>query len=303
MNLSENLVALIGHLAWPATVIVACIVFYRPLLKLIATLGKRITKLSAFKIDIELARLSQAKLLGATVESLRKIEVTESGMAPIVAGAVKSAAADYLVVDIGNDGENWLTSRLFLLAAILERSRAIRCLVFLDDAGRFVGAATTRDVRSSIGAHYLAYESAFAAAYGHLPTDQNIFRGGLNEILINALSNSFLQSSLIFKPHMPIPEIGWVEFERASPPSKAGEFADWVTAAKLKDLLGQHLLTGSIVADIGQINPQVTKALVHLSGPFVALVDGDKVFKEICDRYAVLESVARDAIAQSADSG
>jgi hypothetical protein len=301
MELSENLIKLVGYLAWPVTAIFACLVFYKPLSRLVETLGRRITKFSIFKVDIELDRLTKAVSLGATVERLRQVAVTESGLAPIVAGVAKSGSADYLVVNIGDDGDEWLTSRLFLLAAILERSRAVRCVVFLEKADRFVGAATARDIRSSLGAHYLAYEAAFAAAYGNLPPDQNMFRRGLNEALINHLSNSFLRNMLISQTYMPGPASGWVELqhEGAAPPS--WEFADWITAASLKDLLGQHLLTESVVADTGRVSPQTTKSLVKSSGPLVALVSSDRVFKEICDRYAVLESVAREAVEQSVD--
>jgi hypothetical protein len=301
MELSENFIKLVGYLAWPVTTIFACIVFYGPLSRLVETLGRRITKFSIFKVDIELDRLTKAVSLGATVESLRKVAVTESGIAPIVAGVVKSGSADYLVVNIGDDGDDWLTSRLFLLAAILERSRAVKCVVFLDKAECFVGAATARDIRSSIGAHYLAYEAAFVSAYGPLPLDQNMFRSGLNEILINRLSNGFLKSTLVSRTNMPAPESGWVKLQREAPSPPTWEFADWVTAASLKDLLGQHLLTESIVADVGRVSPQTTKSLMKLSGPLVAVVSSNGVFKAICDRHAAVENVARQAAEQSAD--
>lgn len=302
MEISDNLIKLVGYLAWPATTIFACIVFYGPLSRLVETLGRRITKFSIFKVDIELDRLTKAVSLGATVESLRKVAVSESGIAPIVAGVVKSGSADYLVVNIGNDGDDWLTSRLFLLAAILERSRAVKCVVFLDKAERFVGAATARDIRSSIGAHYLAYEAAFTSAYGPLPLDQNMFRSGLNEKLINRLSNGFLKNNLVSRTNLPAPDIGWVRLQHEGGLPPTWEFADWVTAASLKDLLGQDLLTQSIVADIGRVSPQATKSLIKLSGPLIAVVSSDGVFREICDRHAVVESVAREAVEQSADA-
>jgi hypothetical protein len=304
MELSENWVNLIGHLAWPITIIAACSIFYNPLSKLVETLGQRITKLSAFKVKVELGQLSQARSLSATVESLRKVAVTESGLAPIVAGVIKSGAADYLLVDIGkDDDENWLTSRLFLLAAILERGRTARCLVFLDESQRFVGAATTRDVRSSIGAHFLAYEAAFASAYGQLGmANQNIFRSGLNETLVNNLSNNFLRSNLIFHSYDPNPDIGWVKLERTPPSPTTWEFADWVTAGSLRDILGERLLTASVVADVGPATPDTTRFIVRARGAFVALTNKDGAFLHLCDRNAVLETVAREAMEQTADS-
>jgi hypothetical protein len=299
MEVFKHTIDLVGHLAWPATVIFACIVFYKPLSRLV----ERITKFSAFKVDVEVSRLSPALSLGATVESLRQVAVTESGIAPIVAGVIKSGTADYLVVNIGNNADEWLTSRLFLLAAILERNPAVRCLVFLDGDNHFVGAATARDVRRSIGSRFLEYERAFASAYGNLPGDQTIFRRGLNETLINHLSSSFLIHNLVFRTQSPAPPNGWVRLQHEGGSRPTWEFADWVTAASLKELLGLHLSTGIVVADIGHISSKTTKSIVRLSGRFVAFVTSNHVFKEICDRYDVLESVAREAVDQSADVG
>jgi hypothetical protein len=299
MEISKNAIDLVGHLAWPATVIFACIVFYKPLSRLV----ERITKFSAFKVDVEISPLSLARSLGATVESLRQVPVNASGMAPIVAGAIQSGTADYVVVNIGSNGDKWITSRLFLLAAILERNHLVRCVVFLDDDKHFVGAATTRDIRRSIGDRFPEYEFAFASAYASQPEGQAIARGGPNEALINGLSNRFLQHSLIFSGLDPMPKPGWVKLERKGGSPTTWEFADWLNAASLKDRLGSQLSTGKVVADIGHVSPKATKSIVRLSGRFVAFVTGDYVFKEICDRYDVLESVAREAADQSADTG
>jgi hypothetical protein len=299
MEVSKNTIDLVGHLAWPLTVILACILFYNPLSRLV----ERITKFSAFKVDVEISPLSLARSLGATVESLRQVAVNASGMAPIVAGAVQSGTADYAVVNIGSNGDKWITSRLFLLAAILERNHLVRCVVFLDDDKHFVGAATTRDIRRSIGDRFPEYERAFASAYATLPEDQTIVRGGPNEALINGLSNNFLQHKLIFSPLDPKPRPGWVKLERKNGLPTTWEFAEWLSAASLKDRLGTQLSTGKVVADIGDVSPKATKSIVRQSGRFVAFVTGDRAFKEICDRYDVLESVAREAADQSADAG
>lgn len=301
MDLSENLIKLVGHLAWPTTVIVASALFYRPISKLVETLSRRITKFSWLKFNVELDRLSQGRTLSATVESLKKVAVTESQLAQIVAGVIKSGSADYVLVEIGKDDEEeWITSRLFLLSAILERSRAARCLVFLGEK-KFLGAATPRDVRASLGARFLAYESAFASAYGNLAqADPNVFRGGLSETLVNGLTNGFLRNQMISVGYQPPPVIGWIKLDREPPSPTTWELADWVTAAALRDILGQHLLTGSVVAGAGPATPEVTKSVIAAAGMFVALIDKDGSFLDLCDRYKVLESVAREALEQSA---
>ena len=298
---SKDLIELVGHLAWPVTVIFACAIFYRPLSNLIDTLGRRMNRFSIFKVDVELGPLTKAVALNATVDRLRSVQVSESGLAPIVAGVVKSSSADYLVVNIGDAGDAWLTSRLFLLAAILERSRAIRCVVFLDGSQRFVGAATARDIRRSIGTRYVIYEIALASAYGRLPSDPDIFKSGLNEALINLLSSSFLEQQTISSTSPPAVPAGWATWSQSGGAPQVWEFADWITASSLDDLLGRHLLTDSVVADVGPINTKTTKSLARPNGPFVALVGSDRTFKDICDRHAVLESLAREAVEQSTE--
>jgi hypothetical protein len=316
--LCENCVTLIGHLAWPLTIVFASALFYRPLSKLLETIGRRITKFSAFKVDVELGPLSQGRSLSTTVDGLKKIVVWQSFRPQIVTGVVQSGSADYVLIDIG-EGNEWLTSRLFLLAAILERSRAVRCLVFLT-GHRYVGAASPRDVRACLGSRFLAYESAFASANGSVGgIDLNAFRGGLSETLVNALTAAFLNNQLIVRspppppqqivppppppppqqivppPPPPPPPVGWVELKRTGAPT-TWEFADWVTLGGLRDIVGQHLMTGAVVARAGPATPETTRTIVTASGTFVALIDQAGSFVDLCDRHIVLESVARQAM-------
>jgi hypothetical protein len=75
-----------------------------------------------------------------------------------VAGVTRSGAAEYVLVALRADGadedKEWLTSRLFLTAAIFERNRVVRCVAFTGERNSFVGAATPRDVRAALGAKY-----------------------------------------------------------------------------------------------------------------------------------------------------
>jgi len=187
--------------------------------------------------------------------------VTESGLTPILAGIVRSGSADYLTIEIGGEGDDkWLTSRLFLLAAILERSRAIRCVVFLAENRRFIGAARARDIRYEIGSRFLAYEAALASAYGAVAQlDVNAFRG-LNEMLIRQLGISFLRSPHISQPDTNPQNVGWVWLERQHHEPRTWEFAEWVTEGSLTEMLGRHLMTGSVVASTGPASKETTKA-------------------------------------------
>lgn len=310
MDTSQTCLNLIGQLAWPLTVIFACILFYGPLSKLLETISRRATKFSAFKVDIELGRLSQARSIAAAVEGLKKVAVNESGAPQIVATALQSGSADYVSLDIGKNNDEWLTSRLFLLAAILERSRAVRCIVF-QSGERFLGAATPRDVRAALGARFLAYESAFANAYcGLAGAEQDAFRGGLSEGLVNTLSKGFLTNALIVRPSEPqVPVVppqpsraaaGWVKLERQNGPT-TWEFAEWLTFGGLREMLGAHLMTGAVVAAVGAASAEVTRSIILSTGSFVGLIDRAGAFLDLCDRYAMLDTVARQAVEQSSE--
>ena len=146
---------LIGHFAWPITILVLFWIFRDPISSLIQMFSTRITAISAFRVKIQLGQLSSANTLSVTLERLSKVaSVDRSQVMTIASEFIKSARADYVTIDIGENSDEWLTSRLFLLSALLERSWNVRCIVFLQ-GGRFVGAATPRDVRSALSMFFL----------------------------------------------------------------------------------------------------------------------------------------------------
>ena len=68
---TKDTVELVKALAWPVTIIFGLAVLYSPLSHLIRTIAQRATKFSLFKVELELAKLTQAQTsLATTVESL-----------------------------------------------------------------------------------------------------------------------------------------------------------------------------------------------------------------------------------------
>lgn len=67
--------------------------------------------------------------------------ITDSTLGSIKQMIQRSGSARALVLDIG-DGQRWWSTRLFLLASLLQSLTAIRQVVFCDSAGRFVGMAS-----------------------------------------------------------------------------------------------------------------------------------------------------------------
>lgn len=296
-------VAVIEALAWPVTLLVALHLLRPAVADLIRGLGSRVTRLSAFSVEVELARLSPAQpRLETSVEGLRQAFIGASGVAPIAAGVIRAGSADYVRIDLGgDDAPSWLTSRLFLLAAILERSRVVRALVFTAGKDRWIGAATPRDLRAALGQRWPEYEQALFRAQGQVATTMPVavFRGGaLSDDAVNRLASEFLGGGALVRfPPVPVQE-GWVFLDRTggSGPSTY-ELADWVSPGTLRTMLGERLMTGAAPRGAGE---ETVRAVLRQSGAFVALTDQSGAFRDLCDRLALAEALARRVAEQAA---
>ena len=175
--------------------------------------------------------------LEAIVEGLRNKFIQTSVVTFIVEGITGSGAADYVVVAIGADAEpNWLTNRLFILSAILERSRTVRCIVFTGERDAFLGAASPRDVRADLGARFPEYEQALFRAYGsqEIMLGLGDFRGGnLSEHAVSSIVRTFLSANDIFTYEKPVQLTGWVKLDPKHVPEEQSswELAEKITAS------------------------------------------------------------------------
>jgi len=103
--------------------------------------------------------------------------------------------ADFAVINIGG-GDEWLTSRLYIAAAMLERMRGVKVLVFVEQAPtsdrRFVAVVPIGTVRWVLARRFPWLEAGFASAYAeHQPTGM---RGQLPTPLSVAASPTFITS-------------------------------------------------------------------------------------------------------------
>jgi len=296
-------IELIKALVWPVTIVWLVIKLYQPITELMRTIGQRASKFKILQFEVELGRLIAANgTLLTTVEALQQAVVQASGSALIVAGVTQSSAADYTLVPLGADSDQaWITSRLFLLSAFLERNRVVRCIVFTGERGTFIGAASPRDVRGEIGARFPEYERALLAAYAQISAfDLREFRNGaLSEVALVTIAHSFLENpeiSLTFQPTT----VGWILLQRPPPSLSTWEFADYVTAGLLRTMLRDKLSRGSVVREAGAVqNEDVNRAIVNQPGTFVGLISALGEFRELCDRTIIADKVSRRAVEQA----
>jgi hypothetical protein len=187
---------------WPFTVILLVIMLYRPAAGLLLAIGERASKVKIFQFEVELAKLAKAsESLSTTVVALRQAEVqqvrqsveelkTKSMVYGLVLVGITRSTADYVPVELGDDkNSDWLTSRLFMLATLLDRNRAVRCIVFTGEHGTFIGAATPRDIRWELGAKFPEYERALSFAHGFVAPNfalSSIRNGEFSEDVLNS---------------------------------------------------------------------------------------------------------------------
>jgi hypothetical protein len=168
----SDLIHLLGAIAWPAVVAIAIIALRKPVAAFLEGLAPRITKLSAFKIDIELKEGAELKrwsppILDEIRQPLAAATVGDSS-SQLMDAIVQETSTDYALVDLGG-GSEWLTSRIFILAVLLERMRGLRCVVFVETQngvrGRLVGLAAPRHIRWSFAQQWPWLEAAYVRAY------------------------------------------------------------------------------------------------------------------------------------------
>jgi hypothetical protein len=167
---SEPWVGLTSALAWPIAAIAIALAFRDPLGRFLIGVAGRVTKLSAFKVELELTATPSAAaspLLDDIRSATTSASISDSSRM-MLEQAQSTMPADYAVIDLGA-GEEWLTSRLFIAAVMLERMRGVKVFVFLEStptvAHRFVAICTLSEIRWSLACQYPWLEAAWLRAY------------------------------------------------------------------------------------------------------------------------------------------
>jgi hypothetical protein len=204
---------------------------------------------------------------------------------------MEAAYADYALIDLGT-GRNWLTSRLFFFAFLLQRIRPVKTFVFVESRGkvakRYVGMRSPDAVRWVLAAQYPALEQAFAKAYAELSNLRIISEsGGLERDSASKLLENFFYDSRVRAMDHGEDEDNWVQLG----PDR-WEYAHWINGAMAINLFNLSPEPTSFVF-LGEDNV-VQNAFAELGteGPLVALLDQSHRFLRLLDREALLESLA-----------
>jgi hypothetical protein len=312
---AKDVVELILTLAWPVVACIALIYFREPQRRLLAERPRRASKITGFNFSIELAKVPQMTTNwsagGVDVRRMTPASMFDSNTSDLIEQISGTGVADYAVIDLG-EGREWLTSRLFLIAELLDRMRSLDCIVFVQTRATsravFIGLAHPRAVRWCLARVYPWLEPALVQAYATqfgLPAatpnlrEITSTRGAIPINKAAEMLKAFLNQ--IQKPTpaaippavLPDQESGWIDLE-SSPPVR--EYAEWLNAQRINTLLADVISTSSFEDSPDLPNSERVESILRRTGAFVALVDRHGFFEALVNRQILLETAAASAV-------
>ena len=295
------IVEVIRILAWPILVVIGFILFRVPISAFFAALGSRASKIGVFSVSLELAALPEAQpWSGPAIDDFKAENPTFAmdSSGGLFRAVAETAHADYITVDL-EEGQAWLTSRLFILAALIPRVRTIKRIVFLRGVARaYVGSAPPTVVAAVLAKRFPWLEEAYVRAHTFIsdkapippklkPTEKEI---KLNTTIIGRLDPN-LASGVLSGYLSTIKGNGtgedWVKFTTYS------EHAEWLTSETLSRHLGTDLETYSIRRDPATDAVILGKTLLRHQAAYVAILDPVDRFVHLIDRHQAMDQIIR----------
>lgn len=148
----------------------------------------------------------------------------------------------YLIANL-EQGSAWLTSRLYLFAALLEELRDLRLVVFTARSGTndiFVGATTVSDLVTRLEWAYPWLPTAMFSAFEPHRT-MGYIRTRLEADQAHIVFNNAVAA--LTQPGSAPPPTDWVHLPR----HKRNEHAAWVTVGLLRQLAGERLVRTAVL--------------------------------------------------------
>jgi hypothetical protein len=89
-------------------------------------------------------------------------------------------------------------------------------------------------------------------------------------------------------------EFGWVRHRSTGGDTVREEHAEWLSGAKLGEILGASLVTRRVVDTPEIARLRLQRLAARAGGHFVAVTDEDGRFQRLIDRAAIIEQLARE---------
>jgi hypothetical protein len=327
----------LSHGLWPLATVIAVTILRRPLAELVRGLGGRITKVSVMSVSLELAEAREIRPTwtaqpGADLRGLSEaIMLNDSYAGTLLSSLAAPGTMDFMVVDLGA-GDAWLTTRLFLFTALLERARGLRAVVFVhtrDHTSRmFLGISRPAEVQQALTAAYPWIADAWTASiWEQLPTsdvpapeepDQrpvkdrlrptiaiegypgDALTGGQGHWLASELGQGFLRR--VQSKTTPSPDAGWEPLPSSGTPTSTWEHASWLTTADLTDGALKRAVhpDACIIDQLGWNDQDRVNAVLAADMDYVAILSAHPAgrFTRLIDRAALAQKALAAAVTE-----
>lgn len=285
-------------------------------MEFVGQLARRAKKISVLEVSVELATLPELQpswsVGDVDARRLTSSQIFDSASQTLFQEILKPAQADYAIVDL-RSGQAWLTSRLFIFSLILGEVTGLRAFVFLESTAstrrKFLGVATPANVRRALGRGYPWLEEACAwALSGQYPNVPQLVPPSVSRFSNQSspltpaeqgrVSNFVKQFVENLQRQTDPPENERRSYLEIGTAPQTWERTHWIDGERLeRDLVG--VLEYAWVNELLD-SPQslVSEAIIRRNASFVALVDSDRRFVGLVDRYALLTqmSIARNSM-------
>jgi hypothetical protein len=305
---TPGLLTTLSAYAWPLVTIVSLLIFRKPIKEFLKTVSSRATEFGIGWASIKLPEVKPPSSM--QIEAIRELQSdlwSESSVGWFQEFSSSSANSEYAHLNLGK-GDEWITSRLFIFAVMLQRMKSLKCVVFTKvfPSGdvRFLGCASPDNIHLTLAANQPWLEVAFADAYSAelsaLPAaspGQTVIRidGSLEPQRAESIVRSFISSLKDYTGAMSNSNPGdWVSFVGRTD----REHATWVTESELQRMIGIYLWRDAIEArvddTVGQKKAEIQR-VVSKSSPYVAVLR-DGFYKSLVNRIALLTEIGQSAL-------
>ena len=330
MNVTFDVAAMLAATLWPLVLMIVLLMYRKEIPRLTKSVLGRVTKLAFAGAEVQLAEVKSITPAWSGSSGgldlrhqARATEINDSYVGTFMTQLRDAPMAEVAEVNLGQ-GQDWLSSRLYIMAILFARYKGVEALVFLDTVmgrtRRYVGWADVDKIRWALAHQYPWFEAAYASAYhklqGATVPGQNLAGGQRPSVRVTNrygrmgtvydptdvrpgidLLQEFL-SEIQSPPQPPavlqpinLAESEWVQLERKEPHDvDTYEHAEWIDSNDVAELLGDDLYHASIrEGQLKALSPtKQYEAILSKSDQYIALVDEVGRFKGLLNRCAIL---------------
>jgi hypothetical protein len=289
----------LSHFAWPLAVVIILLVYREVIGGFVAVVSQRASEISIGSwASFKLPTLTETPL-DQDVTDFKQVEgsmLTESYKTELFKQFRSSRKDEYAVINVG-EGQEWISSRLFVFSVMLQRMKCLKCIVFLYKTpsanSAYLGTANIDRVRWAFAARQPWLEAAFAKAYAEAaPNPQQVApftwiannNGALQPEQAENIVRRYVQLLLLTSAAIPpSPATDWVKI------GNTFEHSKWVTADEVEQALGIYLWRDSVHQQ--ESKKDLLRNVLKCSSPYVAILSDSGDFQALVNRAELLDKI------------